>query len=69
MVSNSQDLYKEVGILRKRDGELKSIKRALDIPNLEAEQTIEFVNQFVADRQRALDQNQRLWHQLSSILV
>ena len=57
MVQNSQDLYKEVGILRKRDGELKSIKRAMDVSDLGPEQTIEFVNQFVADRQRVLDQN------------
>lgn len=57
VVQSSQDLYKEVGVLRKNDGELRSIKRAMDISDLGPEQTIEYVNQFIADRQRALDQN------------
>lgn len=49
VVQNSQDLYKEVGVLRKSDGELKAIKRAMDISSMGTEQTIEYVNQFVAD--------------------
>lgn len=48
VVQNSQDLYKEVSLLRKSDGELKAIKRAMDISNMGTEQTIEYVNQFVA---------------------